>query len=97
MAAAWTVALASGSSDVTAHTGACKLMGFSIGESAAVAAATTVIIRDGTSTAGAVVAVIELEADKSETQFFGEGILMGTGVFVDRSVTGESQGAVYIA
>jgi hypothetical protein len=97
MAAAHAVALATGTGDVTAHSGAIRLMGWSIAESAVTAAVATVIIRDGTSTAGPIVAVIELAANASDSEFFGpDGLLMGTGVFVDRTA-GETQGAVYIA
>ncbi|WP_189059583.1 hypothetical protein [Longimycelium tulufanense] len=87
--------LATGTGDVTVHTGYTILRGWSIRESATLALAATVIIRDGTDDTGMIVAVIELAADSHDTVWLGEGIQCATGVFVDRTA-GETEGSIWL-
>lgn len=88
------VPLASGAGDLAITDRPGVLMGFSIRESAAVAAVATVIIRDGIDNTGKILAVVELAADKSETKWFGPtGKRVNTGIWVDR-VIGETEGAI---
>lgn len=87
--------LATGTADVLVRTGLATLFGWSLAESAGVAAVATVIIRDGVDTAGKIVAVIELTANGSDTQeLMPNGVRINTGIFVDR-VAGETVGAIY--
>lgn len=87
--------LSSGTADVPIRTGSGRLLGWSIGESAGSAAVASLIIRDGVSASGAILAVIELAADASVTQSVGPaGIPFTDGLYVDR-VTGSTQGAVW--
>lgn len=87
--------LASGTGNVQAFTGSCKLLGWSLRESAGTAAVATVFIRDGTTTSGDIRAVIELNGDQSTTMWFGpEGVMCAAGIFVHRSA-GSTEGVVY--
>ena len=96
MSEARAVALSSASTDVQAVTGRCTLMGWSIHESAGSAAVASLILRDGTSASGAIVAVLELAADGDDHVWFGpDGIRVNGGLYVDR-VAGSTEGAVFI-
>lgn len=87
------VNVASGTADVQAVSGATELHGYSIRESALVAAAATVILRDGTDATGVPLVYIELAADRSETRRLAS-IDVATGVFVDR-VAGETELTIF--
>lgn len=86
--AATAIEVASGTADaqaVAAQAG-LRLLGYSIRESAAAAAAASVIIRHGTSTAGAPLAFVELDLDQSVTVWFGpDGLAAAGGIFIDRT------------
>lgn len=88
-------AVATGTADVQVVSRGCILRGFSIRESAGTPAVATVILRDGTAATDPIVAVIELAANGSVTEYFDDGISISTGVYVDR-VAGETEGAVYL-
>lgn len=96
--------LASGTADVDPDTagnealkGELSFYGYSIRESATVAAVATVILRDGLDDTGKIVAVIELAANASTQAWHGpQGIRINKGLFVDR-VAGETEGAVYLS
>lgn len=90
------IAVASGTADAQAFTGAGKLAGFSAHESGAVATATSLIIRDGTSVAGKALAYVELATNASETVAFPDPIEFQTGLFIDRAATGETAVTVYV-
>lgn len=71
-----------------------KLLGWSLRESAASAAAASANIREG-SASGDIIAVIELAADGSETVWFGDdGVVAYGGIYFD-AVAGEITGVVY--
>lgn len=90
------VEVSSGTADVDAKTTPTTLYGYSFRESAATAAAGTIIIRHGTGdNTGAIVAVIEFAADASETNFFSSPIKMPDGVRIHREL-GETEGAIYV-
>lgn len=85
-----------GTGDVQLETGSGNVRGWSVHESGAVAAVASFILRDGTSTSGAILATVELAADTSHTIYFaGDGIDFQTGLFLDR-VSGETEGAVFV-
>lgn len=85
----------SGAGDLQAYTGQGLFKGYSIRESAGAAGVATVILRDGTSTSGEIIAVIDLPADGYDWMWCEGGILLKHGLFVDR-VAGSTEGAVYI-
>lgn len=90
------VAVATGTADAQVYTGSGKLHSLSCRESAAVAAAATIILRDGTSATGTALAYVELAADRSETIAFSEPVEFGTGLFLDR-VAGETEVTAHIS
>jgi hypothetical protein len=90
------VQLATGTADVQAYTGSGNLMGYSIMEDAGAPAVGTVILRDGIAATADIIAVVELGANGSTTQWFGpQGIPFNVGIYVDR-VAGSCSGALYI-
>jgi hypothetical protein len=95
--AATATAVASGTTDVAgvaAGTG-LRLLGYSIHESASSAAVATVIIRNGTSNAGGMLAAEEIAADGAVTRWFGpNGIAAAAGIWIDR-VAGETELVIY--
>jgi hypothetical protein len=88
------IAVASGTAGVQAATGAATLAGYSVRESAGSPLAATVILRNGTSAAGAAVAFIEIGADASQTVTL-PAIDCPNGIFVDR-VAGTSEIAIFV-
>lgn len=70
------------------------LYGWSVGESDGTPAVASFLIRNG-SGAGDIVAVVELAANGSSTEWFGDqGIRVPDGIFID-IVAGTVQGAIY--
>lgn len=88
-------AVATGTADAQISTGKGKLHGFSCRESAAVAAAATFILRDGTTAAGTALAYVELAANVSQTTNFSNPVEFTTGLFLDR-VAGETEVTAFI-
>lgn len=80
------------SADVDAAVAAAsglRLMGYSVRESAAVAAATTVRLVHGATVAGGTeIAVIELAANEEKARWFEGGIACANGISVDLAVAG---------
>jgi hypothetical protein len=72
-----------------------ELCGWSIHESAGIGAAASVIIRNGTSTSGDIVAVIELAANAAETKSLHDSIDCPLGIFLDVTA-GEVEGAFWV-
>lgn len=87
---------ATGTADAQLVTGAGKLSGFSVRESGAVAAVTSALLRDGTSTSGKPLVFVELAADTAQTVNFTHPIEFTNGLFLDRSTAGETEVVVYI-
>lgn len=87
--------VATGTSDVQVISGAVNVLGYSVRESGIVGAAATVILRNGTSTSAPAVAIIELAADRSETNIL-PSVSCPNGLFVDR-VTGETELVIYVS
>lgn len=72
-----------------AVSGACRLKGFSVLESAGTVAdpAAKVYLRDGTDATGTKKAIITLATNESDRDWFGdEGIAFATGIYVDVAV-----------
>lgn len=88
------IAVATGTVDVQGVSGGATLAGYSVRESATVAAAATVILRNGTTATDPIVALIELAANASTAQSL-PAIDCPGGVFVDR-VAGETELVLYI-
>lgn len=87
--------LASGTADTAAVGFPCKLLGFSIHESAASAAVASLYLRDGSGATGDIRVALELLGDQSATMWFGpQGIQCNTGIYVDR-VAGTTEGVIY--
>ena len=86
--------VATGTGDVQVVTGSVRLTGYSVFESAGTPAAASLTLRDGTSTAGNPLVSVELAANASETRSLGPGLLVGGGVFLDRTA-GESTVTVW--
>ena len=89
------IAVAAGTGDVQVRAKAGRLHGYSARESATVPAAATFILRDGTSTAGEQLVVVEIAANASDTRSFDDPIEFGTGLFLDR-VAGETEVTVFV-
>lgn len=76
--------------------GVGRLLGWSIRESAGVAAVATVLIRAGTTDTAPIIAAIELAANGSSTEWLGpQGVQARDGIRV-QVVAGTVEGAVYI-
>ena len=88
------ISIATGTGDVLAFTGATRLHGYSVRESATTGAVATVILRDGTSVAGTPVAYIELAANASDAARIPT-VDISAGIFVDR-VAGETELVLYV-
>lgn len=86
--------------DIAMVTGRIVLLGWSLYEDAAAPALASAIIRDGTSTAGAIVGAVKMPASGSSQQWFGDidngGIVLSNGLFLDM-IAGSLTGAIYIA
>lgn len=92
-------AVATGSADVAAVAAATglRLLGYSVRESAGSAAVASFNLRNGSTVAGAIVAVEELAADTAKTVWFGgNGIACASGIFLDR-VAGDTEIVIYHA
>lgn len=89
------IAVASGTADAQAVTGSCTLLGICVRENAGAPAAAGVILRDGTSTAGAVVVPIKLAAGATVAGPL-PAVQFDTGIFVDRE-SGTSELVLYVA
>jgi hypothetical protein len=70
------------------------LYGWSVGESDGTPAVASFLIRDG-SVSGPIVAVVELAANGSSTEWFEGGVRVPNGIFID-IVGGTVQGAIYV-
>lgn len=86
--------IASAATDAQAVTGPATLVGLSVRESAGTPAAASLVLRDGTSTAGEIVAVVELAANESKVLLL-PAVRIVDGIFVDREA-GSSELIVYI-
>jgi hypothetical protein len=94
MAVSFSSASGTGDVQVTSSTPS-RLMGWSAGESAGSPAVATAVIRDGTSTSGTPVAIINLAASGGQAVWLGpQGIVCSGGIFLDR-VTGTSTFTVF--
>ncbi|MCW2767531.1 MAG: hypothetical protein JWO11_3490 [Nocardioides sp.] len=89
---AYSVVVPAGTGDVQAVTGAAELVGFSVRETTAAAA--TLVLRDGTSTAGALQVLMTLAAGSSQTSVL-PAVVFSTGIFVDRT-TGTTELVLYL-
>lgn len=86
------IAVASGTTDVTATTEHTTLYGYSFQEDAAVAAVATIVLKDGSG--GDSLIFIELPANGSETISFPVPVSFPSGVYVDK-VAGSTIGALF--
>lgn len=94
MATAFTVA--SGTTDAQIVTGPGRLKGVACRESAGVAVAATMILRDGIDATGKLLVPIELGANSSAFVWMGDDYIeFTTGLFLDR-VAGESEVTVFV-
>jgi hypothetical protein len=66
------------------YTGPCTLKGFSCDETTNAATA-KFVIRDGVDNTGAARVFVNLGANESDRDWFGEGMRMDNGIFVDRT------------
>lgn len=89
------IAVATGTGNVQAFTGATELHGFSVHENAVTPAPASLLIKDGTSAAGPIVAMVVLAASESKTVRL-PSIDVGTGLFVERT-GGESELTLYVS
>lgn len=89
------IAVATGTADAQAFTGATELHGYSVHESAGTPAVASLVIRDGTSTAGTALVHIELAANAAETVRL-PSIDVQTGLFIDRTA-GETELTLYVS
>jgi len=85
------VVVAAGSTGVQAVTGDCELVGFSVHETAASTA--SVVLRDGTSSAGSPRAFASLAASGTDSKLL-PAVEFKTGIFVDR--TGSTELVLYL-
>jgi len=89
------VEVASGTDDVQAYTGQCRLLGWSFREDAGTPAVATVRLFDGLDNTGTLIAAIELAESGSDHEWYGpQGVWVKVGVFVEK-VAGTSEGSVY--
>jgi hypothetical protein len=88
------VSVPSGAGDVQAVTGSCTLVGYSVRESAGSPAVATLVLRDGTSAAGAFRAGISLAASGVDAQLL-PAVEFASGIFVDR-VSGTTELVLYL-
>lgn len=86
--------VASGAADAQAFTGSGTLVGYTVRESAGTPATASLVLRDGTSTAGSVIATISLAASTSQSAEL-PAVQFDTGVFVDR-LAGSTEVVVYV-
>jgi hypothetical protein len=89
------VVVASGASGVQAVTGDCELVGYSVRESSGGAGApASVVLRDGTSSAGASRAFATLAALGTDSKLV-PAVEFKTGIFVDRTA-GSTELVLYL-
>lgn len=88
-------ALASGNTGAQAFTGSVTIYGYSARESAGTPAVASLVLRNGTSAAGAPIAFITLAAGGSQIVSL-PGIDCPAGVFADR-LTGTSEVVLFVA
>ena len=88
------IPVASGATGVQAVTGVGTLIGFSCNVSVAGAAGTALYLRDGTSSAGAMLAIIPAGATGGMTEFLAATPFV-TGLFVDKAA-GTSELVLYV-
>lgn len=90
------VPVAARSTDGQIYTGSGTLMGFALREAAGTPAAATMVLRDGTSTAGDMIAPVNFTASQSAREWYGpQGIPFNSGIFWDAG-TGTVEGVLYI-
>ncbi len=87
------VALATGTADVQAITGACTLVGFAARETGGAASA-DLTLRDGTTATDPIKGIIRLVANGSQSATL-PAVEFAAGVFVDRSGAGSSELVLY--
>lgn len=88
------VVVPSGAAGVQAVTGDCELVGFSVRESAGTPAVASVVLRDGTSSAGASRAFASLAASAADNRLL-PAVEFKTGIFVDRTA-GSTELVLYL-
>lgn len=88
------VPVATGTTDGQATSGACTLVGFSARETVGSDSA-DVTLRDGTTAAGAIKAILRLTANGSQAALL-PAVSFTTGIYIDRSGTGSSELVLYI-
>ncbi len=81
--------------DVLIQTGEVILFGYAIEEDAGSPAVARLVLRDGTTAAGAIVLPVRLAASGSASQWFNDGIKFRNGLFLDM-VAGSVNGALFI-
>lgn len=87
--------IATTTADVTPYIGACCLRGWSFQETTGLAVA-SLVIYDGPTTAGQIVAAIDLLASESTRDYpSGDGILLRTSAVIDVTA-GSIQGSLWI-
>lgn len=85
----------SGAGNVQLYTGRALLYGFNIAENAGTAAATEVILYDGTDNTGDVLLHVQVGADESGGDWFDGGVLFNTGLFLER-LSGTNRFIAYV-
>lgn len=85
--------------DIAMMTGRITLLGWSLYEDAGSPALASAVIRDGTSAAAAIAAVVKMAASGASNFWFGDiddgGVVLSNGLFFDM-IAGSMSGAVYI-
>jgi len=89
------IAVAAGTADVLAYTGAGVLFGWSARETVGTATA-AISVRDGITVAGPIIAEVGLVAGGMSLGV-GVGVTFQAGLFVDRSLTGTSAIVLYVS
>jgi hypothetical protein len=81
--------------DVLIQTGQAVLFGLAVEEDAGTPAVARFVLRDGTTTSGAIVLPVRLAASGSTYAWFNDGILFRNGLFLDM-LSGSINGALFI-
>lgn len=85
--------------DTQLITGQVSLVGLVVVEDAGTPAAASFVLRDGTSTSGAIVVPVKLALSSGVCYWFGDvedgGIIFKTGIFLDM-IAGSINGAIYL-
>jgi hypothetical protein len=95
MSTAVPLQLETGTADVTLLSGRGHLIGWSLRESATVAAAASVVFRDGSATGNILAIVTPFAADGTDMFTFDSPVRFNEGLYVERE-SGETEGAVYV-